>query len=51
MMDFRPILRLKRLAEVFFDCIILYMNMNFTACSVLSASLGLGTLLLRRQAR
>jgi len=27
------------------------MNMNFTASSVLSAGIGLGTLLLRRQAR
>jgi len=51
MVDFGPILGWKKLAELLFGCIILHMNMNFIACFVLSTSIELGTLLLRRQAR
>ena len=38
-------------ANGFFTDTIVAMNMNFIGCSVLSASIGLGTLLLRRLAR
>jgi len=38
-------------AKEFFTDTIATMNMNFTGCSIISVGIGLGTLLLRRQAR
>ena len=46
----REIFAEKRVAEGILADIISCMNTSFIACSVMSAGIGLGTLLLRRQA-